>query len=464
MNRIVAGQGTPNPQVDDIVFFDDGRSWPQRLYEMWTDPVEANRFDAPLVANYNIGFFFASGPFVLGVDKRERFSLALAYGSDLDELKRTTKVVQQIYNANYRFAVPPPLPTVVAEAGDGFVRLTWDDVAERGVDPVTGLNDFEGYRGYRSTDPALLDPKVISNARGTGPLQGSNGRPIAQFDLVNGIREFSEMAVEGVQYFLGDDTGIRHSWADTTVTNGQLYYYAVTSYDHGADTLDFHFYPSENPITITQSVRAGIILPPNAAQVRPSPRVLGYVPASTDAIERRSGTGTGSITVAVLTDGTVPDGHTMRLSFHTDAADSIRADYYMLVDSTTGKTLISRGTDLAGAGRGQVGAGLLPVVTVPESSSVDIDASGFTSGSASNARLSFEYQTLVAPVNRRRPGFPANLTLTFGATPLDTTILLPPRFPRPVKYRVVAHDTGGDLRLKTVLFDTNNDSTLSLPG
>jgi hypothetical protein len=28
----------------------------------------------------------------------------------------------------------------------------------------------------------------------------------------------------------------------------------------------------------------------------------------------------------------------------------------------------------------------------------------------------------------------------------------------------VSHDTGGDIRLKTVLFDTNNDSTLSVPG
>ncbi|MCU0453826.1 MAG: hypothetical protein MUE68_09215 [Bacteroidetes bacterium] len=464
MNRIVAGQGTPDPQVDDIVFFDDGRSWPKRLYQMWTDPIEANRFDAPLVANYNIGFFFASGPFTLGVNKRERFSLALAYGADLEELKRTTKVVQQIYNANYRFAVPPPLPTLVAEAGDGYVRLTWDDVAERGIDPVTGLNDFEGYRIYRSTDPSLLDPKVITNARGTGPLQGSNGRPLAQFDLVNGRFGFSEMAVEGVQYFLGDDKGLRHSWTDTTVVNGQLYYYAVTAYDHGADTLSFYFYPSENPITITQSVRAGIILPPNAAQVRPNPKVLGYVGASTDAVERRSGLGTGSVAVKVLTDAVVPDGHTMRLSFHTDDVDSIRANHYRLVDSTTGKTLISRGSDLAGTGTGQVGSGLQPVVSVPESIWVDQSASGFRLGSGSNAALSFEYQRLAAPLNRRRPGFPADLTITFGATPLDTTILLPPRFPRPVKYRVVAHDTGGDLRLKTVLFDTNNDSTLSAPG
>ena len=42
------------------------------------------------------------------------------------------------------------MPTVTAEAGDGFVRLSWDDVAERGADPVTGEFDFEGYRIYVS--------------------------------------------------------------------------------------------------------------------------------------------------------------------------------------------------------------------------------------------------------------------------------------------------------------------------
>ena len=39
--------------------------------------------------------------------RRERFSLALAYGADLAELRENVRTVQQIYNANYQFAVPP---------------------------------------------------------------------------------------------------------------------------------------------------------------------------------------------------------------------------------------------------------------------------------------------------------------------------------------------------------------------
>ncbi|MFH0989677.1 MAG: hypothetical protein V1799_06640 [bacterium] len=463
MNRIVAGQGTPNPQVDDIVFFDDGHAWPKQQYEMWTDPVQEKRFDAALVSNYNIGFFFASGPFRLLQQKRERFSLALAYGNDLDELKRTVKVVQQIYNANYQFAVPPPLPTVQAEAGDGYVRLSWDDVAERGIDPVTGLNDFEGYRVYRSTDPTFLDPKLISNARGTGPLQGSNGRPIVQFDLKNSFRGFSSLAVEGVLYYLGDETGITHTWIDTTVTNGILYYYAVTAYDHGADTLDFHFYPSENPISVTQDVRAGIVLPPNVAQVRPNQRVMGYQPAGANEALRRSGTGSGSVKLKVLTSSLVPNNHTLLIKFRTNHPDSIRADYYEMIDSTTNTLLIGQGTDLMGEGIGQVGAGIQPIIATPLTTSVDTLASQFLPSGKTNVKLKFTYQPVVSP-NRRRSGYPANLTITFSDTPLDTTLQGIGRPRKPVKYSIVAIDSNKSIPLKSQLFDRDNDSTLSRPG
>ncbi len=74
-------------------------------------------------------FFLLQVLFILGSGKRERFSLALGFGANLRELRTTTKVVQQIYKANYQFAVPPPMPTVKAFTGDGFVTLTWDNAA-----------------------------------------------------------------------------------------------------------------------------------------------------------------------------------------------------------------------------------------------------------------------------------------------------------------------------------------------
>jgi hypothetical protein len=457
MNRIVPGAGNPSTETDNIAFFDDGRNWPQRLYEKFTDPVFSNHFDSALILNYNIGFLFASGTFKLKAGKTERFSLALGYGADLIELRNTVKTVQQIYNANYQFAVPPSLPTVKAEAGDGYVRLTWDDAAERGVDPVTNINDFEGYRIYRSTDPEFRDPKVITTGRGTGPF--GNGKPIAQFDLKNGIRGFSKQTVEGVAYFLGDETGITHTFIDTTVTNGQLYYYAVTAYDFGSDSLEF--FPSENAINVSRTPRGGVILPSNVAEVRPNPKSLGYTPAAASNTVRINGEGIGYVDIQILNSDLVPDGHTFYITFNTQSPDSIRASSYNLTDSTTGKVVIKNGYDLDGEGIGQVGSGILPVITTPKTVVLDTLRTGFTPTSPTNARLKTNYMH-VLPINLRRPGFPDDITITFANTFMDSSISFGVGRPaRPAKFKITAKTDTGNMRMRFVFYDIDRDSTLS---
>lgn len=457
-NRIRPGAGNPNQEVENLVFFDDGKNWPKRLYDQFTDPDPAKRFDPPLALNYNIGFLFASGPFTLPAGKSERFSLALAYGADLQELENTVRTVQLIYNANYQFAVPPPVPTVTAEAGDGYVRLSWDDLAERGVDPVTLENDFEGYRIYRSTDPEFRDPRVITNARGTGPL--GNGRPIAQFDLINNKKGFSPQVVEGVAYYLGDNTGLVHTFIDTTVTNGQLYYYAVTAYDHGSDSLGF--YPSENSISVSRTPRGGVILPKNVVAVRPNPKVLGYTPAAATQALHLFGRGTGTVDVQVVNSSLVPDNHTFHLRFRAPSRDSVRAAYYDLYDSTANTIIFTQSTDLDGEGRGNVGAGLLPIVSTPKTVKVD-PQSGFIPSSSTNARFKVSYRTAL-PINLRRPGFPYDMTIVFSDVPVDTSLrgfgLLRAR---PARFRIFAHTPEGDMRLRFFFLDRDNNGTLNLP-
>jgi hypothetical protein len=457
-NRIRAGQGNPSQEIDGIVFFDDGKNWPKRLYDQFTDPDPAKRFDPPLALNYNIAFLFASGPFTLQAGKTERFSLALAFGADLLELENTVRTVQLIYNANYQFAVPPPLPKVTAEVGDGYVRLSWDDLAERGADPVTLENDFEGYRVYRATDPEFRDPQVINTGRGTGPI--GNGKPIAQFDLVDEKQGFSPQVVEGVAYYLGNNSGLAHTFTDTTVTNGQLYYYAVTAYDYGSDSLGF--YPSENAITVSRTPRGGTILPKNVVEVRPNRKVHGHVPATTSNTAKIEGRGTGTVQVQVVNSTLVPDNHTFLLQFKGVAADSVRAAYYDLIDSTTGSVIFTNSYDLEGQGRGYVGSGLLPVVATPQTVTVD-SLSAFTAASPTNARLQLTYRTAL-PINLRRPGYPYDMTITFSDVPIDTSLrgfgLLRAR---PSKFRIVAHTPDGDMRMKFYFLDNDEDGTLSLP-
>jgi len=454
INRIKPGQGNPDPAVDAIVFYTDSANWPQRLYQKFSDPDPAARFDPPLAANYNIGFLFASGPFQLKAGQTERFSLALAYGADLNELRNTVKTVQQIYDANYRFAVPPKTPTVTAETGDGFVRLSWDAVAEKSADPVTGELDFEGYRIYRATDPDFRDSKVITTGTGSGPI--GNGRPMAQFDLKNGITGFSTQVVEGVAYYLGNDGGITHTWLDTTATNGQLYYYAVCAYDHGSEAFDF--YPSENAINVSRTPRGGLVLASNAVAVRPNPKASGFVAAGTGDVEHTAGQGIGQVSVEVVNSSIVPD-HLFKITFATPSPESLLARSFSLVDSTTHATVIGAGV-LDSRGDGPVGSGLLPVISTQKQVEIDEPNTKWRDGSPTNAQLQVSYLQ-VLPRNQKRPGFPDDITVTFSDQVVDTSLAIFPIPAVPAKLRIVAHGAAGDLPLDFRFRDLDGDGTLS---
>jgi len=456
MNRIRPGYGNPSQEVDQIVFFDDGRNWPMRLYNIFTNPDSA--FDRPLVLNYNIGFLFASGPFKLKAGKTERFSLALGFGKDLRELKTTTKVVQQIYKANYQFAVPPPMPTVQAYAGDGYVTLTWDDAAERAFDPITYTNDFEGYKIYRSTDPAFLDPQIILTATGSSPI--GNGRPIAQFDLINDIEGFSKTTVEGVAYFLGNNTGLTHSWTDTTVKNGQRYFYAVCAYDRGADSIGI--YPSENSISISQTLRGGFVLPKNVVMVTPNPQTLGYISSEIYQLEHSAGKGKGTVNLVVKNPTLVPDDNLYEITF-THHPDSVRAQFYQLKNLTRNEVLFQYGNDLDSLGNGVTGDGILPIIKTLKQVEIDSLQSGIIKSSPTNLKIKYRYAPSL-PITLRRSGFPADIEIQFSNQVLDTTIAAVGAPSKPVKFRAIAKTDSGDIQLKMRFRDVNNDSTLSAGG
>ncbi len=454
MNRIKGP--SKNDPVDDIVFYG---LWPPKLYNQFTDPVEANRYDSPVVLNYNIAFLFASGTFRLPAGAHERFSLALAYGADLNELRTQVKTVQQIYNANYQFAVPPPAPVVNAEAGDHYVRLTWSDFSERAINPITRNNEFEGYRIYRSTDPEFRDPKVITNAKGTGPF--GNGKPIAQFDLKNGIYGFSKQQIEGVAYDLGNDTGLMHSYTDSLVNNGQDYYYAVCAYDHGSDSLGF--FPSENSIAVSRTLRGGTILPTNVVLARPEPSVPGFTAARTDNVRHTAGPGTAAVQLKVLESQKVPDGKTVQIKFDTDNPGHIHAVRYRMVDSSSGKDIFSFGADFHGEGRGPVGLGILPIISTPDSTYADSARTGFEAGSHVTLGLLVTNKDRDS-IDIRRPGYPADFSITFSHDVLDTSLLSIVSDAVPVKFRITAQTSSGTMRLPFYFHDANGDSTMSVFG
>ena len=286
--------------------------------------------------NGNIAFLYGSGPFPLPPGKTERFSLALVFGNDLEDLRRNVEVVQKIYNANYNFARPPDKPKIRAVAGDGKVTLYWDDIAEQSEDPfadstnceqgIYGWKDFEGYRIYRSTDPAFNDCYTITDGQGNPILY----QPLAQFDIKNNVSGYFPIAVNGVHYYMGDNTGIRHSYTDYDVKNGQTYYYAVVSYDRG--WAEAGILPSECTKVIKMDVAGNVALDKNTVVVTPRSPAAGYKAANVDIVHT-GGPGTGDIWIDILDPLKVRDNE-YRIIFDDTTDDTTRYSLYDLASDS----------------------------------------------------------------------------------------------------------------------------------
>jgi len=269
----------------------------------------------------NVGVLYSSGPFPLNASQVENFSIALLMGENFDDLVRNKEIVQRIFNANYRFAKPPAKPIVKASAGDGYVTLSWDRRAEDSRDPFLGLDpdsmgykkDFEGYIIYRSTDPGFLDNRDITDAFGNKIFR----EPVAQFDLKDGLRGTDKVGLpNGAHFYLGDDTGLAHSWTDTSVVNGQIYYYAVVSYDAGDPNLGTGgLPPSQSTSTIEKDAFGNFAADVNTAIVMPGAPSAGYRSPTIEKTVHESGVGDGDVQVHVLLPEDVPATVSYKISF-----------------------------------------------------------------------------------------------------------------------------------------------------
>jgi hypothetical protein len=323
----------------------------------------------------DIVFVFGSGYISLKKAETKRISMALLLGETKDDLLTTAKTVQKIYNQNYRFFKPPITPHMTAVPDDKKVTLYWDTKAELSVDPITG-QDIEGYVIYRSTDPSFSDIQTITDGKGsqflTEPLRDLRGVE-AKWDVAtrqdpytdlngNGIYDAGEPYVDanrdgmwsasyvdpwkgyhpvpyqdrGVQYFLGRNSGLVHSFTDTNnVLNGQTYYYAVVSYDHG-DSVGIP--PTECPKKVNvDPVTGNLTFDVNTAQVIPGPRSGGYVspvPHTTD-MQHVKGIGTGTVGYTVLNELALRDGNKYTIQIGdsvTSGAQRVKTKNFSVLD------------------------------------------------------------------------------------------------------------------------------------
>jgi hypothetical protein len=156
--------------------------------------------DEPL----DVRFLQSVGPFNMKADDTVNVVWAIGVGKGLSNSIQDSDWAKRIFDNGYLAPSAPDPPELNTEKGEGSIRLTWDSAAELSTDLLTGQNDFEGYRVYKSRQVDELGANIWTK--------------LADFDLVNAI---------------GVNTGLQYEFIDSDVLDGFGYSYAITAYDRG---------------------------------------------------------------------------------------------------------------------------------------------------------------------------------------------------------------------------------------
>jgi len=247
-------------------------------------------------------FVQVAGPFDLPPGDTARVVVAIMVAQTREELLALDDLAQGIYDNNYFLPFPPAAPQLYAAEKDRKIILTWDDSPEHLKDPYGALAsdptsifydpdylamDFQGYRVYRS-------------------LTGISGswEMLAEYDKKDGytVRIDSTIYTDGTKWpyevHVGNDTGLKHSYVDSTVHNGIAYYYAVTSYD---------FQPKSTPITLECAFTNQLVVVPRSEQA-------GYQDPAIESIVHTVGVSDGSVEAKII-DPSAITGHSYEISF-----------------------------------------------------------------------------------------------------------------------------------------------------
>lgn len=461
-------------------FFPLGEVWPKDDEQLWTR-LNPGLFRTNKTSPGNIGFVFGSGLFPLPQRKIERFSMALLFGADRGDMFRNKQTVQVIFNSDYQFAKAPLKPTVTAVAGDRKVTLYWDRKAEKSFDPVYGP-DFEGYAIYKSTEPSFSSPEVksITDMFGIPTLR----KPVAQFDIIDGIMGEDPVGVNGAHFNRGTDSGLQHSWTDTDVINGQTYYYAVVAYDRGYHQglrdevkAGAEFDPiresiplglldvavAESPAVIQIDEAGNVVgFDSNTVGVTPRAPAAGFLPAEVDTLIHVQGPGTGRIVVEIL-DGPAVQEKSYEITFTDNAADTAnnghferRTTSYSVRDLKTNQMRINHSLFIRPEDEGDVIDGFRLRIFNDERIAVIRELSGWTEDSRSTWDL-----VISDPPTVNKTKLAADLEIRFFDEIADTSISGLGGKKTPVPFQV--WDITNNVQMEFRFNDRDNDGKVS-PG
>jgi len=215
-------------------------------------------------------------PVRFGVDPHDRFA----------DVYLNLEYAERIYESFFRASGPPSTPTMWAKGtlildennmpmylgSKNGVTLYWDDLAEYSLDYGTKIFDFQGYRLFKRT----YDPRAAAE-----------WELLDQWDIIDGIDGWDPVGVAlfmeyntaenpevPIEYYMGDDTGLEHSFYDGNVINGLRYEYCLTAYD---DWDDVNIIPSSSSAKGAGSKYRNFVL------IKPIFQSLGYAEGDTAA-------------------------------------------------------------------------------------------------------------------------------------------------------------------------------------
>jgi len=331
-----------------------------------TDNLHFNNLDN-LMEDYADGLdctlIASAGPFDLAVGDTANASFAVIMGDSPIDLVQNAEIAQLMYDNNYQGPDPPKAPKVHAvvspykdETGEtrNKVTLFWDKRSEEYRDIMTGYQDFEGYKVYKSTDGGRTwgDPESDQLRDELGNSRG--WRPLAQCDKIDGIGGRDKFAP---WLYLGNDEvdegegedGLFHTFVDYDVEDGVTYSYAVTAFDYGIEETDLMLNPLGFKFNLEslENFRGNSEAEPQFVKVTPQPRPSDFVDVEIDTaidgtVRRVDGSGLAQISVDVV-DPYLVTGHDYRIVFRdslistlTPAMDSVAIDtLYGSLDTLT---------------------------------------------------------------------------------------------------------------------------------
>jgi hypothetical protein len=268
----------------------------------------------------------------LTAGKTVRVVYALVAGQDEEALRANSDRAQALYDKHYVGPQPPVAPTVDVRAGDRKVYLSWNDTAEVSIDPLSGEQDFSGYKLYRSDN----------QGKSWGQMIYSTGNSC----LTTDYRALATYRVEEA----GDP--IPHSFVDTGLYNGIEYWYCLSAFDLGDSTV---------PVDVLQNGFGSPDVATNVIKVVPSKDPAGYYQAAATVKQTYTGTdepSAGSVYPLLFSRDSL-NGSDYKVVFE----DTPQRTYWHLINVSTGDTVLARQTKVEGdPGFYEIAEGLRVVV------------------------------------------------------------------------------------------------------